>query len=157
MNTFKGQVAIVTGGGRGVGRGIALALAAEGARLVVAGRTEGKLLQTVAEIERRGGTATAVVCDVMIAADIERCVRAAVDAFGRLDILVNNAGIVITGSVEDATLDEWRKTQCVNLDAVFLGTREAIRVMKTQGGSIINISSIEGIIGDPITAAYNAS
>jgi NAD(P)-dependent dehydrogenase (short-subunit alcohol dehydrogenase family) len=80
-----------------------------------------------------------------------------VDRFGRLDILVNNAGIAIVGNVEETTLADWQATQRVNLDAVFLGTRDAIKVMKGTGGSIINISSIEGIVGEPEVAAYNAS
>jgi NAD(P)-dependent dehydrogenase (short-subunit alcohol dehydrogenase family) len=79
------------------------------------------------------------------------------ERFGRLDILVNNAGIALVGTAEDTTLSDWQATQRVNLDAVFLGTREAIKAMKTSGGSIINISSIEGIVGEPKVAAYNAS
>lgn len=113
--------------------------------------------RVAAQIRAAGGQAQAHTQDVTDKSRWAELLAAIVTRHGQLDIVVNNAGIVITGSVEDATLDEWRKTQCVNLDAVFLGTREAIRVMKTQGGSIINISSIEGIIGDPITAAYNAS
>jgi NAD(P)-dependent dehydrogenase (short-subunit alcohol dehydrogenase family) len=74
-----------------------------------------------------------------------------------LHILVNNAGIVISESIESETLAGWRKTQAVNLDAVFMGTRQAVIAMRDSGGSVINISSIEGLIGNPNIVAYNAS
>lgn len=78
-------------------------------------------------------------------------------ALGNPNVLVNNAGIAVISTVEDETLAGWRKTQAVNLDAVFMGTQAAIATMKESGGSIINISSIEGIIGEPRVPAYNAS
>ena len=85
-------------------------------------------------------------------------VEAVVAAFGRLDILVNSAGIALKGNIETATLDDFRKTEAVNIEGVFLGCREAIRVMKgTGGGSIVNLSSVAGIIGDAQSAAYCAS
>lgn len=80
-----------------------------------------------------------------------------VEKHGALDVLVNNAGIVIPGNVEEATVDDWRTTQSVNGESVFLGTRAAISVMKERGGSIINISSIEGIVGEANAPAYNFS
>ena len=151
------KVALVTGGGSGLGEAISKRLAEEGASINVSDIDAASAERVAAQIRAAGGQAQAHTQDVTDESRWAQLLAAIVACHGRLDIVVNNAGIVITGSVEDATLDEWRKTQRVNLDAVFLGTREAIRVMKTQGGSIINISSIEGIIGDPITAAYNAS
>jgi NAD(P)-dependent dehydrogenase (short-subunit alcohol dehydrogenase family) len=76
---------------------------------------------------------------------------------GRLDVLVNNAGIAVVAPLEQETLEGWRRTQAVNMEGVFLGTREAVRAMKGRGGSIVNISSIEGIVGEPLVPAYNAS
>src|SRR5258708_2155285 len=97
MSTLQGKSAFVTGGGQGVGQGIALALAAEGARVAISGRTPEKLAATVAEIERRGGRGFAVPGDVKIEADIHRCVDAVVREFGTIDILVNNAQEVHLG------------------------------------------------------------
>ncbi|MBP8925396.1 MAG: SDR family oxidoreductase [Pseudomonadales bacterium] len=148
MGILDGKVALITGAGQGVGRGIALALAAEGARLVVAGRTEGKLLQTVAEIERRGGTATAVVCDVMIAADIERCVRAAVDAFGGIDILVNNAQVVPLGHLLGISDEHYQE----GMDSGPLATLRFMRACHAYlkgGGCIVNLGSSSAIRWDP--------
>ena len=97
--TLEGKRAIVTGGGQGVGRGIALALAAEGAAVALVGRTEAKLLAVVAEIEKPGGTALPVVADVTRPADIQRCVAYTVSELGGIDILVNNAQIPALGSL----------------------------------------------------------
>src|SRR5216683_2483730 len=101
--TLDGKRAIVTGGGQGVGRGIALALAAEGAAVALVGRTETKLLAVAAEISKPGGTALPVVADVTRPADIERCVAHTVSALGGIDILVNNAQVPALGSILDVT------------------------------------------------------
>jgi NAD(P)-dependent dehydrogenase (short-subunit alcohol dehydrogenase family) len=150
----KDKVALVTGGGSGIGEAICTRLAEEGARVVVADINASRARQVADAI---GAAAVAIHQDVTSEQRWQEVVAEIMERFGRLDILVNNAGIAIVGSVEDTTLADWRATQNVNLDAVFLGTREVIKVMKTGGGSIINISSIEGIIGEPKVAAYNAS
>jgi NAD(P)-dependent dehydrogenase (short-subunit alcohol dehydrogenase family) len=148
------KVALVTGGGSGIGEAICMRLAEEGASVVVADINESNARRVAGAI---GAAALAVHQDVTSEERWQEVVADIIERFGRLDILVNNAGIAIVGTVEDTSLADWQATQNVNLDAVFLGTREVIKVMKIGGGSIINISSIEGIIGDPAVAAYNAS
>ena len=148
------KVALVTGGGSGIGEAICMRLAEEGASVVVADINESNARRVAGAI---GAAALAIHQDVTSEERWQEVVAEIIERFGRLDILVNNAGIAVVGTVEDTTLADWRSTQNVNLDAVFLGTREVIKVMKTGGGSIINISSIEGIIGEPTLAAYNAS
>jgi 3(or 17)beta-hydroxysteroid dehydrogenase len=96
--------------------------------------------------------------DVTDEARWRQVVDIAVAAFGRIDILVNSAGLALKGNIETATLDDWRKTHAVNVEGTFLGCREAIRAMKeTGGGSIVNLSSVAGVIGDAQSAAYCAS
>lgn len=152
-----GKVVLITGGASGIGLAGAEACAHEGATVVITdvnvaeGETQAKRL--VAE----GLEVEFLQQDASSEADWRRVVDDVLQRHGRLDVLVNNAGIGIMASVEQETLAGWRGTQAVNMEGVFLGTREAIRVMKDRGGSIINISSIEGIIGDPLMAAYNAS
>jgi meso-butanediol dehydrogenase / (S,S)-butanediol dehydrogenase / diacetyl reductase len=157
MGILEGKVAMVTGAGQGVGRGIALALAGEGARVVVAGRTEGKLLSTCAEIEQRGGSAVPVLCDVMIAEDITRCVQSAVDAFGTIDILINNAQVVPLGRLLDVSEEHY-------LEGMDSGPLATLRFMKAchphlrDGGVIVNMGSSSAIRWDPIGyGAYTAA
>ena len=151
------KVALVTGGGAGIGEACCKRFADEGATVVVTD-INGESAQRVAdEIVRTGGRAVAFTQDVTDEAAWDKLIENVVASYGSLDVLVNNAGIALPGNVEEASLVDWRKTQAVNSEAVFMGCRAAIKVMKQGGGSIINISSIEGIIGDPNTAAYNAS
>lgn len=154
---LENKIALVTGAASGLGEATAKRFAEEGAHVYVTDLNLEPTQAVVDAITSTGGSATARVQDVTDEADWDVLMTEITAAHGQLDILVNNAGIAITGSVEDLSLDDWRKTQAVNLDAVFMGTRAAVKTMKGRGGSIINISSIEGIIGDPNTAAYNAS
>ncbi|WP_295896082.1 glucose 1-dehydrogenase [uncultured Bartonella sp.] len=154
----KDKVAIVTGGAKGLGEAISRLLAKEGAKVVLTDLDETQGLIVEAEIKKAGGTAKFLKQDVADEQQWKQVVDNTVNLFGRLDVLVNNAGVGYSASAEDETLERWRFLQSVNLDAVFLGTREAIRAMKYQkSGSIINLSSIEGLVGDPTLAAYNAS
>jgi NAD(P)-dependent dehydrogenase (short-subunit alcohol dehydrogenase family) len=150
----KDKVALVTGGGAGIGEATCIRLAEEGAVVVVSDIDEASAARVAGAI---GGGAWSAGQDVTDEARWRELIDEIMERHGRLDILVNNAGIALIGTAEDGTLDDWRRTQNVNLDAVFLGTREAIRAMKGGSGSIINISSIEGIIGEQKAAAYNAS
>jgi len=154
---LEGKVALVTGGGSGLGEGISKRFAEEGARVALSDIDRAGVERAAAEITAAGGHALAIEQDVTDEAGWDTVVGRIVAELGGIDVLVNNAGIVIGGSVEHASFDDWHKELAVNLDGVFLGTRAAVRVMKERGGSIINISSIEGLIGGPTTAAYNAS
>lgn len=158
MGRVQGKVALVTGAAKGIGREAALLLAREGARLVVTDLDEAEAGNTAAAIAAAGGEAFALAQDVADEARWQAVIAATVERFGRLDVLVNNAGVALAGSVEETSLEDWRWLMSINLDAVFLGTKHAILAMKqTGGGSIVNLSSIEGIIADPNLAAYNAS
>ena len=154
---LNGKVALVTGSGAGIGEATAKRFAEEGARVVVTDINTADAERVAAEIVESGGEAIARHQDASDEASWDSLVDDVINTWGQLDVLVNNAGIVIPGTVEDTTLDDWRKTQAVNMEGVFLGCRAAIRVMREKGGSIINLSSIEGLVGEPRTAAYNAS
>jgi NAD(P)-dependent dehydrogenase (short-subunit alcohol dehydrogenase family) len=152
-----GKVVLVTGGARGIGLASAEACAREGAVVVI---TDVNTAEGESQASRLAGDGLAVEFmrhDAASEADWIRAVDDILRRRGRLDVLVNNAGIAVIAPVEQETLEGWRRTQAVNMEGVFLGTREAIRAMKGRGGSIINISSIEGIIGDRMVPAYNAS
>ncbi len=149
---LAGKTALITGAASGIGRATAALFHAEGAKIAATDLNEAGLatLGTDADLVLRQ--------DVTDEDRWRAVVDAAVAAFGRLDILVNSAGIGTKGSIETATLADWRKTNAVNVEGTFLGCREAVRVMKeTGGGSIVNLSSVAGIIGDAQTIAYCAS
>ena len=151
------KITLVTGAGSGLGEATAMRFAEEGATVIVTDlNTEGA--ERVAQaIQSAGGHAEARHQDVTDEEGWNALMGHIIGTHGALHVLVNNAGIVMTGNIEECTLEDWRKTQAVNSDAVFLGCRSAVRAMKSSGGSIINISSIEGLVGEPNTAAYNAS
>ncbi|MFI2377338.1 SDR family NAD(P)-dependent oxidoreductase [Streptomyces sp. NPDC018964] len=144
---FTDRTALVTGAGSGIGRAVALALAAEGAHVVVAGRRPEPLKETVALIERAGGKALAVTADVSRAPDVQAAVDAAVGHFGSLDVAVNNAGVFRGGQpLAELTDDDWQSQLDINVTGVFHALRAEIRQMRTQpaGGAIVNISSTFG-------------
>ena len=158
MNRMRGKVAIVTGGALGIGRACALKLAEEGAAVVVTDLDRANGQSVVEELKRQGGDAIFLQHDVAQEAEWSRIVSATTERYKKLDVLVNNAGVALAKDVEHTTLDEWRRLMSINLDGVFLGTKHAILAMKAKrSGSIVNLSSIEGFIGDPNLAAYNAS
>jgi len=157
MKRVQGKVALVTGAALGLGQAAAIMLAREGARVVLTDlRTEegGRVAE---QIVAGGGEAMFLRQDVAEEQGWQNVIRSVESRFGPLDVLVNNAGVALGANVEDTTLEQWRWLMGINLDGVFLGTRYAIAAMKSRGGSIINVSSIEGLIGDPNLAAYNAS
>jgi acetoin reductase-like protein len=143
---LDGKVAVVTGAGRGIGRGIALRLAAEGATVLVTDIDEENAVAVAEEIAAQGGQAAALRVDVTSRADAQKMVREAVDRFGRLDILVNNAGIGAIGPLIDADEETWKRVMDVNAKGVFLCSQAAARQMISQGegGRIITNASVAG-------------
>jgi len=159
MDRLKDKVALITGGALGLGHATALLLAREGAKVVVTDLRDADGARTVGDIEKAGGAAQFFHHDVSVEDEWVKVVDGALATFGRLDVVVNNAGLGFSGNAEDTTLGQWRKLMSVNLDGVFLGVKHGIRGIKQgkRGGSIINLSSIEGLVGDPNLVAYNAS
>lgn len=157
MDRVKDKVALVTGAALGLGRAAALMLAREGARVVVTDLREPEGAAVRDAIIAAGGEAVFLSHDVAKESDWTSVIDATLSRFGGLDILVNNAGVAHAGSVETTSLEDWRWVMSINLDGVFLGVKFGVGAMKQKGGSIINLSSIEGLIGDPNLAAYDAS
>ncbi len=159
---IRGKVAVVTGGGSGIGRATALRLARAGASVVVADVDEAGARETVACIERDGGAAVPVRADVTRAADVQHMLALAAERFGGLDILHNNAGVT-TGTLDfaGATMDQWQRVLDVNLRAVVLGTHLALPLLRKRGGGVIvNTASLAAFVGfppDPVYAATKAA
>lgn len=154
---LENKVAIVTGAGRGLGRGIAVKLAKEGAKVVAADMTPAE--ETVREIEAFGGTAASYVVNVARQEEVQALVKYAVDTYGTLDIMVNNAGINRDGMLHKMPVENWNIVIDVDLTGTFYGTQEAIKYMRDKGyGRIINISSGSwlGNIGQANYAAAKA-
>lgn len=143
MGKLDGKVAIVTGGGSGIGKGIARGFVVEGANVVIAGRRVEALNQAVAEFAGLGPTAVAIRTDVTDETQVSALFAGTVERFQRVDILVNNAGAVDGGALDELSVETWDKVIATNLRGPFLCTRSAMRLMKVQGGGrIINIGSI---------------
>jgi 3-oxoacyl-[acyl-carrier protein] reductase len=155
-DSFKGQVAIVTGGSRGIGLSTARALMERGAAVVISGLDERHLSSAKKAIG--DGRVEAVRADVRDAGDVERLVKTAVEKFGGLDILVNNAGIGVFGNVADLSLEDWHRVMDTNLTGVFYCCRAAIPHLRQRGGGwIINLSSLAGKNSFVGGAAYCAT
>ncbi|HEY5876977.1 MAG TPA: SDR family oxidoreductase [Ilumatobacteraceae bacterium] len=155
---LAGRVAIITGGGTGIGRGAALVLAERGADVVLAGRRLEPLQSTAAEIEAIGRRALPISTDVTSPAACEQLVTTTLAEFGRVDILVNNAGGASTQSINRWSEEEWLHVIALNLGAVFFLSRAAAKPMIDQGkGAIVNISSGAGLLAMPQAAPYGAA
>jgi 3(or 17)beta-hydroxysteroid dehydrogenase len=160
VGRVSGKVALISGGASGLGRQSAIKLVEEGARVLVTDLNECGGDSVAKELGKDGAF---VHHDVTKEADWAKATNAALDLFGRLDIVVNSAGIGTMNSVEDCSLEEWQRVMAVNGDGVFLGCKYGIEAIKKTsmepgaGGSIINISSVSGLIGGHNLAAYNAS
>ena len=157
MGRLEGKVALISGGARGQGEAEARLFANEGAKVVFGDILDVEGEKVEAEINETGGEAKYIHLDVTNESEWETAVKESVNSYGKLDILVNNAGISIGKNVEETTLEEWDLVQDVNSKGVFLGTKAAIPAMRESGGgSIVNISSIAGLVGIA-SAPYVAS
>lgn len=155
---LTGKVAIITGSGSGIGRASALLFAREGAKVVVVDWNSSSADETVNLIKMQGGDALVVHADVSSEADIQRAVATTLSAYGRLDVLFNNAAVQVFGKVAETNTADWHKVMNINLMGCFLGCKYAIPPMIRQGGgSIINMASILGLVGDPDLPAYGAT
>lgn len=158
VTRLEGKAALITGGGTGIGRAIALAFAREGASVALAGRRLNKLKDVVGEIDEQGGTATAVECDVTRAKDAERAVKDTAKKLGKINVLVNNAGILSVATVDGVSEEEWDRVMTVNVKGPFLLSRAVLKEFrKIGGGTIVNIGSVLGLVAMKDRAAYCAS
>jgi len=153
-----GRVALVTGGGRGIGRAIAQALARDGFDVAVVGRSQGPVDTVAKEIAAAGRRTFAATCDVTSARDVDTAVAAVRGTLGRIDVLVNNAGVAESAPLKNLDEAHWDRTIAVNLKGTYLCTRAVVDEMVGRGsGRIINIASIAGRVGFAYTSAYCAS
>ena len=153
------QTAVITGGGRGIGESLAVTLAREGAKVVLASRQKAALDRTAGMIQKLGGNALAIVTDVSEEAQVANLISEALNAFGCIDVLVNNAGVTgPTAPVQEVTRAEWDEVMGVNLTGAFLCARAVIpHMIQRRSGRIINISSIAGKMAYALRAPYAAS
>ena len=156
---LQDKVIVITGASRGIGRALSLEFARQGATVVATARRErgpGSLEDTVGQVERDGGKALAVTCDLTVAQDVKSMVDRTLGEFGRIDVLVNNAGISNWNYIEDLSVEEWDSVIAVNLRGVFLACKYALPSMvERRSGHIINVSA--EMNGRPLAIAYAAS
>jgi NAD(P)-dependent dehydrogenase (short-subunit alcohol dehydrogenase family) len=156
---LKDKVAIVTGGGKGIGRAISLAFAAEGAIVVMAARDLSRMEDTAKEIQSNGGKADAIVTDIRYEDQVKKMVASTLDKFEQVDVLVNNSGIAgPTVNLADIDLNDWNDVMAINLTGPLICAREVLKPMiATRKGNIINISSEGGRSGYPMRGPYSVS
>ncbi len=161
MKELEGRAAVVTGGGRGIGRAIARSLAARGARVAVAARTAEEIGAVAREIVAAGGQAVAVRCDVSRSDDVEELFRVAAVELGPVEVLVNDAGVAPRIPLAEMSEDDWDRTLDVNLKAAYLCSREALSgpsgMLARRSGRIVNVGSISSTLGTPRLTAYCAA
>jgi len=153
--SLRDKVALVTGGGSGIGKAIAKALLAEGCKVIINGRNEEKLNQAKSEL---GANVESIVCDVTDEGQVENTFNGIISNYSSLDILINNAGMAAKAKAHELKYETWKKVINVNLNGAFLCAREAMKIMiKQKSGRIINIGSISGQMSRPENAPYTAS
>ena len=167
MTNIEGKVAVVTGAGRGIGRGIAIAFGRAGTKVIVSSRSEPSMNKVIDEIKAAGGTANGVTCNVGVRDQVFSLIDRAREAFGPVDILVNNAqsfgpaknptGSIIPQPLETFDEDEWEHTMRTGLLSTLWGMKAVFPYMKDRGGKIINVCSLAGLTGVPGMAAYGAT
>jgi NAD(P)-dependent dehydrogenase (short-subunit alcohol dehydrogenase family) len=158
QNRLDGQIALITGAGRGLGRSIAVALASEGATVILTARTQSQLNETAQQVESAGGKAEIVVADLNKEESIINLVSTVEQKFGRLDILVNNAGITLSAKLEETATADWDSVFSVNTRAPFILSREAIPLLsKSKAACIVNIGSVVSVKCYALQSAYTAS
>ncbi len=155
---LEGRGAVVTGGGRGIGRAVARALAEEGAAVVVSARSTKEIEAVAAELVADGHQAHAIPCDVSDEASVEEMAKGALERLGTVDVLVNNAGIALSNPVKRLPLEEWNRILAINATGTFLCTRAFLHGMiDRRWGRVINVASVAGLRGGRYIAAYSAS
>jgi len=155
---LKDKVAIITGGGRGIGKAIALGFANQGAHIVVAARTESEVISVAEKINELGRDSLGIVCDISDENQVKNLMDMTIQHFKKIDVLINNAGIGSMRPVYATSLESFEKVLKVNLTGTFLCTKHVWQPMKNSGGgSIINVSSLGGLVGYPMLSAYCAS
>ena len=153
---LQGKIALITGAGSGIGFAIAQLFAEQGASVVLTDVNAASVSEKLASLER-ADQHFCLTLDVSSEPDWERVFAAAMKKYQRVDVVVNNAGIAAEGSIEDVTLESWRRVMSVNLDGTFLGCKHAVRNMKGNGGSIVNVSSVGALKASLTGPAYGAS
>jgi 3-oxoacyl-[acyl-carrier protein] reductase len=155
---LAGKVVIVTGASRGIGRAISIALAAEGATVVLAARSLERLRATAEKVRGKGAKAEIVVTELTEESSIKNLVKVTREKFGRLDVLVNNAGVTHSAKLEETSTEDWQRCLWVNARAPFILCREALPMLrKSPSACIINIASVVGVKGYPLQSAYTSS
>ena len=155
---LKDKVAIITGAGRGIGKAIALGFAEQGAKIVTAARTESEVKLVAEKVRELGRESLGIICDVTNEDQVKNLVQETMNKFKRIDVLINNAGIGSMRPVFAMPLESFEKVIKVNLTGTFLCTKHVWKhMMESGGGSIINVSSLGGLVGYPLLSAYCAS
>lgn len=151
----EGDVALITGAGSGIGRAAARRMAADGYRVVLAGRRPGALEETA---ELIGGSCTLItICDVTDADAVDAMVVATLQAFGRINVVVNNAGISRSGAFSGVSMAQWREVMAADVESIVLVTQAALPSLVEHRGSVVNVASVAGLGGDPGMTIYNAA
>lgn len=157
MGKLENEVAIVTGGGSGIGAAAAKRFAMEGAAVIVADLNLRAAHSVVADIEAAGGRASAVLANVSNKDDVIKMVASTISEYGRLDVLFNNAGIILPKFIEDIEDAEWQNILAINLTGVFLCVKHSLSELRKTRGKIINMGSMNGLVGQTKNAAYSAT